>query len=286
MLVRQTLESRSVWLAVVCVVLLGAAGVASAQTRSGDVVRLFEGFGAGNWAMEGGTIGIEVDDVADNDATEGAFVRAVRDGSPAASAGFAEGDVVVGFDGERVRGVRQLTRLVRETPVGRSVSATVLRGGSRVELQVTPEAGGPPRPHMPDRLLSRGLEDRAGRNFTLEVPGVPGRPRLGVRVQTLSSQLADYFGVAEGLLVSTVDEGSVAANAGVMAGDVITSLDGRTVESSSSLRRRLSEVEAGEEVSIGVTRAGRELALTATLTDTRSGAYRYQFFGEDDSTIE
>ena len=40
MLVRQTLESRSVWLAVVCVVLLGAAGVASAQTRSGDVVRL------------------------------------------------------------------------------------------------------------------------------------------------------------------------------------------------------------------------------------------------------
>ena len=117
MLVGQTLESRSVRLGLVCVVLVGAAGVASAQTRSGDAVRLFEGFGAGNWATEGSTIGIEVNDVADNDATEEAFVYAVRDGSPAVSAGFAEGDVVVGFDGERIRGVRQLTRLVRETPV-------------------------------------------------------------------------------------------------------------------------------------------------------------------------
>jgi len=71
-----------------------------------------------------------------------------------------------------------------------------------------------------------------------------------------------------------------------MAGDVIASLDGRTVDSSRSLRRRLSGVDAGEDVSIGVTRAGRELALTATLSDTRSGAYRYQFCGEDDSTFE
>ena len=201
-------------------------------------------------------------------------------------AGFAAGDVVIGFDGERVRGVRQLTRLVRETPMGRSVSATVLRDGSRVELQVTSEAGGPPTPYMPDRLPSQGLEGRAGRNFTSDIPGLPGRPRLGATVQTLSSQLADYFGVAEGLLIRNVDEGSVEADAGVMAGDVITSLDGRTVASSSSLRRRLSGVDAGEDVSIGVTRAGRELALTATLTDTRAKAYRYQFFGEDDSTIE
>jgi hypothetical protein len=100
MLVRQTLESRSVRLGLVCVVLVGAAGVASAQTRSGNVVRSFEGFGADHWATKGSTIGIEVDDVADNDATEGAFVHAVCDGSPAASAGFAEGDVVAEFDGE------------------------------------------------------------------------------------------------------------------------------------------------------------------------------------------
>lgn len=285
MMVRQALESRRVWLALVCVVLVGTAGAASAQTRSGRVVRLLDSFGAGNWATEGSTIGIEVDDVAANDAIgEGAFVNAVRDGSPAEAAGFAEGDVVVGFDGERVRGVRQLTRLVRETPAGRTVPATVLRDGGRVELQVTPEVSAPPTPHMPGRLSSRGLDSYDGRNFTFDVPGLPGRPRLGVTVQRLSSQLADYFGVAEGLLVSNVDEGSVAAEAGVMAGDVITALDGRAVDSSSSLRRRLSGAEAGEEVSIGVTRAGRELTLTATLADTRPRA-GYQLFG-DDSTLE
>jgi S1-C subfamily serine protease len=86
--------------------------------------------------------------------------------------------------------------------------------------------------------------------------------------------------------VSNVDDGSVAAEAGVMAGDVITSLDGRVVDSASLLRRRLSGVDAGDEVSIGVTRGGRELSLTATLTDARARAHRYQVFGEDDSTLE
>jgi S1-C subfamily serine protease len=287
MMVGQTLESRRAWLVLACVVLLGTAGIASAQTRSGHVVQLLDRVGGGNWATEGSTIGIEVDDVAANDATEeGAFVNAVREGSPAESAGFAEGDVVVGFDGERVRGVRQLTRLVRETPEGRTVSATVLRDGSRVELQVTPESGRSTTTHMSDRLLSRGLDGYDAPNFTFDIPQLPGRPRLGVTVQRLSSQLADYFGVAEGLLVSNVDEGSVAAEAGVMAGDVITALDGRAVDSTDSLRRRLSAVDAGEEVSIGVTRGGRELSLTATLPDTRPRAHRYQFFGEDDSTLE
>ena len=199
MMVRQTVERRRAWLAMVCVVLVGTAGVASAQTRSGRVVRLLDSVGASNWATQGSTIGVEVDDVAANDATEeGAFVNGVRDGSPAESAGFAEGDVAVWFDGERVRGVRQLTRLVRETPTGRPVSATVLRDGSQVELQVTPAASGPPISQMPDRMLSRGLDGHEQRNYTLDFPGLPGRPRLGVAVQPLSSQLADYFGVAEG----------------------------------------------------------------------------------------
>ena len=78
--------------------------------------------------------------MADNDAAdEGAVVRDVHRDSPAASAGFADGDVIVEFDGERVRSASQLTRLVRETPAGRIVGATVMRDGRRVELEVTPE---------------------------------------------------------------------------------------------------------------------------------------------------
>lgn len=63
--------------------------------------------------------------------------------------------------------------------------------------------------------------------------------------------------------MSGVEEELVAAEARLMAGDVITSLDGRTIDSSSMLRRRLSGFEAGEDVSIGMTRAGQQVTPSA-----------------------
>ncbi len=56
-------------------------------------------------------------------------------------------------------------------------------------------------------------------------------------------------------------------DSGLQAGDVITSVDGRAVSDSDSLRRRLSATGPGEDVSIGLTRAGRELELTATMSE-------------------
>ena len=115
----------------------------------------------------------------------------------------------------------------------------------------------------------RRLVPNATRNFTFDYMTARARVRLGVDVQALSPQLANYFGVDDGVLVSSVEEESAAADAGLQAGDVITSVDGRSVEDSASLRRRLSAVDPGEEVLIGVTRAGRELELTATLDQGR-----------------
>ena len=71
----------------------------------------------------------------------GAVVDEVRAGSAAEKAGIKKGDVITEFDGERVRGVRHLTRLVTETPDGRTVKAAVVREGKRVDLSVTPDSG-------------------------------------------------------------------------------------------------------------------------------------------------
>ncbi len=238
----------------------------------------------------GSRIGLSIEDVTDNDAAdEGALVRDVRADSPAASAGFADGDVIVEFDGERVRSARQLTRLVQDTPSGRTVEAAVLRDGRRVELEVTPESSGAfwsvqARPNVD--IVS---------GYTGLAPGIyfganRGAARLGVRVQELSSQLADYFGVDDGVLVSRVDEDSVASEAGLQAGDVITSVDGRAVGDSDSLRRRLSATGPGEDVSIGLTRAGRALELTATMSDEGQRRLDLQrlrrlYLGSDGQTI-
>ena len=102
-------------------------------------------------------------------------------------------------------------------------------------------------------------------------------------MQELSSQLADHFGVDDGVLVSSVDEDSVASEAGLQAGDVITSVDGRAVADSATLRRRLSAIGPGEDVSIGLTRAGRELELTATIREERQR--RRSYFRNDGWTI-
>ncbi len=107
---------------IVCVVLAASAGPAAVQPRYSDSLLRMSMTGE-----LGSRIGLSIDDVADNDsAAEGAMVRDVFPDSPAASAGFAEGDVIVEFDGERVRSASQLTRLVRETPAGRTVSAAVV----------------------------------------------------------------------------------------------------------------------------------------------------------------
>lgn len=272
----------------VFVMLLGSTAPAMAQSRPEDRSRIL----ALSNLASGSRIGLSIEDVADNDAAdEGAVIRDVRPESPAESAGFAEGDVMVEFDGERVRSARQLTRLVQETPAGRTVRAAVMRDGRRVELEVTPEPASSDvaavvgRLGLAERLgdvYTRVLPD-AGRNFTYDFRARP--VRLGVNVQALSPQLADYFGVDDGVLVSSVDEESAAADAGLQAGDVITSVDGRSVEDSASLRRRLSAADPGEEVSIGVTRAGRELELTATLDQDRGRRPRPDIFKDDGRAI-
>ena len=89
----------------------------------------------------GSSIGVSVRDLSADEIAKaklkeagGALVSAVTGGSPAAKAGLKSEDIVVEFDGERVRGARHLTRLVQETPTGRTVKATVVRGGPKASM--------------------------------------------------------------------------------------------------------------------------------------------------------
>jgi S1-C subfamily serine protease len=94
-----------------------------------------------------------------------------------------------------------------------------------------------------------------------------GSARLGVTVADLQPQLADYFGVKDGVLVTSVTTDSVAAKAGVKAGDVITALNGSTVSSPSDLRSRASRLRDGEEFTLAVTRDKKALTLKGKSAD-------------------
>ena len=88
-----------------------------------------------------------------------------------------------------------------------------------------------------------------------------GGARLGVTVSDLQPQLADYFAVKDGVLVTSVTSDSPAAKAGVKAGDVITTLNGATVASPSDLRQRTSRLNDGDELSIGIVRDKKPTTL-------------------------
>src|SRR5689334_5310982 len=90
-------------------------------------------------AQETGWIGVSIEDQKDS----GAIVRRVEPNSPAEKAGLKEGDVILEFNREAVVGVQQLTRLVRETPVGRMVDVKVRRDSREETLKVTADRGSP-----------------------------------------------------------------------------------------------------------------------------------------------
>ena len=238
----------------------------------------------------GSRIGVSINDVEAADVkgkvNAGVVVDDVDEDSPAAKAGLKKGDVVVEFDGERVRSARQFSRLVTETPAGRTVPAAVMRDGQRVSVSITPREGSNVRLLDGDNWDSGTFETL--RRFGSTPPPVPARPvlptrpptpvppalegflwrsgnRLGITTDDLSPQLAEYFGTKDGVLVSSVETNSAAAKAGVKAGDVITSVNGSTVESASELRRRLSSVDPGEEFSLDIVRDKRTLTLKGKL---------------------
>jgi serine protease Do len=234
-----------------------------------------------------GRLGVSLREVDEQDAKTarlsppaGAVVEEVASGSAAETAGLRNGDVIVEFDGERVRSARQLTRLVQETADGRQVNAVVVRDGQKTTVNVALREGGA---SVFEKLHE--LEEW-GRSFAYELPARPARParpspradvrppdfrgdnlfgggggRLGITVDDLSPQLAEYFGTKDGVLVTSVQDDSLGARVGLKAGDVITALDGSTIGNPAELRRRLQAMTDGQEFTIAVMRDRKAQSL-------------------------
>jgi membrane-associated protease RseP (regulator of RpoE activity) len=234
-------------------------------------------------AGRGAELGVSIRDL-DSDqqkSVSGALVEEVRTGSPADKAGIRKGDVITEFDGERVRGQRHLSRLVSETPEGHTVKATVLREGKRVDLSVTPEAGTRAAGRDfdffvpgPDRIMP-GPPREGRRFFSDELPRVepwrpdglfvPERGRLGVGIQGLTPQLAEYFGTKDGVLVTHVEPESPAAKAGLKAGDVITTVDGTEIKAPGVLTHAVQRAADGASLALGYVRDKKAATAKATL---------------------
>lgn len=292
---------RSTVTAMLAAALAGTAAApleAQPRERRKEVVRFL---GAG-----GARLGLSLEDVGRDDLgrlklaeEKGALVTDVQEGSAAARAGLQVNDVVLRYHGEAVLSAGQLARMVRETPPGRTVPLEVSRDGAvqrvsatlekrkghaflpesfdfempeppeRPERPELPALGEAPAPPLPPRLSG---EDGRHPRVLRDVVRLRSPRRLGVAYQELSGQLARYFKVEDGLLVTTVDEGSPAAQAGLQAGDVILKFAGESIGDGGDLREAVDEAKG--EVTVTVQREGRPMDLKVKLAPASSRGER------------
>jgi membrane-associated protease RseP (regulator of RpoE activity) len=178
-----------------------------------------------------------------------AVTQVIKD-SPAEKAGLRKDDVILRVDGENVTSVRKLNRLVSEIAPDQSVRITVSRSGSEQELSATISK----RPNMTNvqNLLNDANGklwnwDRFGTNKDGDLVFTLGNTRrVGISTMELTRQLADYFGVTNGVLITSVTEDGPAAKAGVRAGDVVTAIDGEKVDSTGDISRIINNKKEGD----------------------------------------
>jgi len=174
-------------------------------------------------------------------------------------------DVVI--DRERLRG--EIEKELQTMPE----RGQVYRFERRAPGQPTPPGGALRwQPRTPLPVPEGDVLQWFGEGGTGNLLFMQGRGRLGVNVQELTPELAAYFGVKDGLLVNSVQADTPAAKAGIKAGDVIGTVNGKSVASASELVKELADKEG--EVIIGVTRDKKALSLKASLEPRKAPARR------------
>lgn len=232
-------------------------------------------------------IGVMVQEIDSDRAKElklreeyGVEVTRIETDSPAEKAGLKVGDAIQQYNGQRVEGMEEFKRLVNETPAGRDVKLDIVRVGAPQTFTVK----------IGQRRSTNALSvahpmpmPAPGTQFELRMPDIPRSVLswrssvLGVEAEALDGQLAEFFGVKEGVLVRAVTKGSAAEKAGIKAGDVITRVDDSKVATPADISGRIRSIQ-GKQVPVVVMRDHKEMTLSVAVDDNDRSEWWHQEF--------
>jgi serine protease Do len=203
-------------------------------------------------SVKRGYLGIQIKDLVDADVAgrlgvkdQGVLVTQVFDSAPASKAGIQAGDVITMVAGKPVKDSKDLQRLVAGLPLGKPVDITVVREGKEKGLQVTVE-------NQPEEFG----------NARVPVPRSPKREqnptslgKLGAEVIDLTPDMAEQLGYkeqAKGAVVSQVERGSLAEDAGLRRGMLITKVEKEPVKSATAAKEAIDKASLDKGVLLQV----------------------------------
>ncbi|HET6464912.1 MAG TPA: DegQ family serine endoprotease [Nitrospiria bacterium] len=178
----------------------------------------------------------------------GALVTDVLENSPAAKAGLQQGDVIISYDGKPVENTGTLRNHVAQTPVGKTVKVGIIRDKKEKELDILIA-------EQP-KEVARGQEEESS-----AAPDEETSTALsGMQVHDLTANMVQRYGLSKsdkGVIITQIDQGSTAADAGLREGDLIVEMNRQPVKSVKDYNRIAARIKKQDTVLFLINRQGR-----------------------------
>src|SRR6476646_5161959 len=204
-----------------------------------------------------GWLGVKIQQVTDEIAeslnikpARGALIAGIDDKGPAKPAGIEAGDVIIKFDGKDIKEMRDLPRIVADTPVGRDVEVIIVRKGKEEKKTVK---------------LGRLEDDKPVKaSVTPKAPEEKSvvQKSLGLQLSNMTDEVRKKFKIKDsikGVVITSVDAASVAADKRLTAGSTIVAIEQEQMAGAADVQKKVDALK----------KAGKKTALL--LVDTAEG---------------
>ena len=182
---------------------------------------------------------------------EGALVSDVTPGGPADKAGIKRGDVIVGFDGNKIDDMPDLPKTVATNKPGTKSKLTVIRNGKEKTVDLT-------LGELPEEVAVSA----SARNDNVE-------RNLGLIVQEINPQIQRRYKIeeAKGVVITNVNPGSIGYEAGLRPGDIILEINKAYIENLDDYRKSVDSLKEGQTALLLVQRAKNTLYVALKVED-------------------